>query len=435
MVLGLAVFTWDQKKGSVLEVKYPNSLNLSTDLINKIYMTHAYSDDLEEKELIEINYQDKKILSYCDKKKVAEVGYEILILLLDQAEKVNIHQIKKKFIGLGQDLFELDSRERKDYFLEEVDKFYQEPSARKILILGRAGTGKTSIKQIVFEGNDPKELLFNPLEPTRGIAPSVHSWLDFQLGLFDTSGQELQGLLNENNHEEQTLAFENADIVLYIFDYSLWVNNKEDIFDDIEKINSIIEKSVEATELIIFLHKIDLIEKSYRLEILNKIKKKIKEKFGCRIFFTSIYSKLIYRLYNAFYEILSSLSEDAYQLKTIIDGVISDLEKIMCFITNKNDAIIVQTMSSDFNTLLINHTHTMIAQLTQSFENMAKNNNIEHFIISGSDSLNLIMNYLNLSELKLKNLLIISEKLSANTLILLAGKIRARVNSYFIRKT
>ena len=158
----------------------------------------------------------------------------------------------------------------------------------------------------------------------------------------------------------------------------------------------------------------------------------MEQELNCRIFFTSIYPNIIYRLYNAFYEILSGFSQETSDIKGILDETISDSEKTMCFITNKQNAIIIQTMSSDFNTLLINHTHKMIAQLTQSFENMARNNDIEHLIISGSDSLNIIMNNLNLSRFKLNNLVIISETLSANRLIYLTGKIRGKLNSYLL---
>jgi SpoVK/Ycf46/Vps4 family AAA+-type ATPase len=432
MVLGLAIFTWDQKIGSVLQVKHPKSLDLSSELINKIYMTHAYSDEFENDELIQVNYKGKIILSYCDKTRVKDVGYEVLIVLLEEAGKVNIHQLKRDITQFGQNLFQLPKKEREDYFLKKVDDFYQETSAKKILILGRAGTGKTTIKKIVFEGRDPKDLLNTPLEPTRGISPSVHSWLDLELGLFDTSGQELQDLLGEQNLKEQSKAFENADVVLYLFDYQLWVNKREEIFKDIQKINSILQDSVEKAQLIFFFHKIDLIEQNNRKEVVNRVRERIEQKFGNKIYFTSIYPKLIYRLYNAFYEILSSFSKETSDIKEILDNSIKDSQRIMCFITNENNAIMIQTMSPDFNTLLINHTHKMIAQLTQSFENMAKTDDIEHIIISGSNSLNIIMNNLSLSKYKLNNLVIISERLSANKLIYLAGKIRGKLNSYLI---
>ena len=68
MVIGIALFSWDQKIGAVVDVKYPETLVLSDDLINKIYMTFAYSEDFDKDELIETSYKNQDILSYCDKR-------------------------------------------------------------------------------------------------------------------------------------------------------------------------------------------------------------------------------------------------------------------------------------------------------------------------------------------------------------------------------
>jgi len=432
MVKGLAIFSWDQKIGSVLEIKYPETLKISSDLINKIYMTHAYSEKFDVEEFIEINYNENKILSYCDKSRVAKFGYEVLILILDQTDKINLHKLKNKFITFGETLFQKSKEQRKKYFLKNVRSIYKEPSARKILLLGRAATGKTSIKKIIFEGKNPKDLLFNPIEPTRGITPSVHSWLDLKLGIFDTSGQELSYLLSENNVEEQTIAFENVDVIIYLFDYTMWVDRKELIFKDLEKINLIIKDKLESTQLTLFLHKIDLIEKSSRKETLKEIESIVKEKLKLSIYFTSIYPKLIYNLYNAFYEILSDFTKDTKYIKEMLDKLIDEFRNIMCYITNNNNAIIVQTMDREFNTILINHTHKIIGQINQSIENMLENENIDHLIISSAKSLNIIMNHLNLSNFSLNNLVIISETLSANKLIFLAGKIRGELNKFYL---
>ncbi|MBD3194052.1 MAG: hypothetical protein GF317_03290 [Candidatus Lokiarchaeota archaeon] len=430
MVQGLAIFSWDQKMGSVLDVKYPETLKLAPDLTNKIYMTHAYDQTFEKAELIEINYKEDTIISYCDKSRVPEFGYEVLVLILSEKEKHNLYQLKKKFTEFGKKIFELESKEREEFFLENIDQFYTKSSAKKLLLLGRAGTGKTTIKKIIFEGKNPKDLIYNPLEPTRGISPSVYSWFDLKLGLFDTSGQELEALLNANL-DDQKLAFENADIVIYLLDFPLWVAKKNDIIQEIKKIEHIIKENDYSSQVVVFIHKIDLIEDSERESVLEQTRKEFKENLSNSVYFTSIYLKLIYNLYNAFHDLLSTFSEDTGNLRDIIDNEIADISKIMCYITNEKDSIIVQSMSDDFDTYLINHTHKMIAQLTESFENMAKNENIAHLIISGRESINTIMYYLELSKFNLKNLVCISETLSANKLIVLVGKLRGKLNSYY----
>ena len=430
MVKGLAFFTWNTKVGAELEVEYPLDLKLSDDLINKIYMTHSYEEDFKRDELIEISYQDQTILSFCDKAKVIEVGYEIVILILDEKEKIDLFKLKSKFIEFSRKLLQNSKDKRNKYFIENINYFFDESTTKKLLVIGRAGTGKTTIKKIVFEGNNPKDLIYNPLEPTRGISPSVHSWLDLKLGLFDSSGQELSYLLENEKDNDHVLAFENTDLIIYIFDYPTWTSNSQQIRDDIQKVSDIISNKSYGAKVIIFIHKIDLIGKDTRKQILKEITHEIKRKFDLPIYYTSIYPNLIYSLYNAFYELLSGFSKENLFLKKTLDDMIENFSKTMFFITNLNDSIIVQSMSNDFNTIIINHSHKLITQLNKTFENMVTTDKIDHLILSSSN-FNIIMNNLNYQKFSLKNLICLSETLSANKLIWIIGQIRLKLKNIY----
>jgi hypothetical protein len=178
-----------------------------------------------------------------------------------------------------------------------------------------------------------------------------------------------------------------------------------------------------------------LIEKESRKTILKDIAKQIKEDFNIPIFYTSILPELIYNLYNAFYDLLSSSSKENFHLKEILDKNLVDDSKTMFFITNQNDSIIVQSMSKDFKTSIINHSHKLIVQLNKTFEDMVINDKINHLILSSSSNLNVIMNDLNYHKYGLKNLICISENLSANKLIWLTGQIRLDLkNLYYLNK-
>jgi hypothetical protein len=181
--------------------------------------------------------------------------------------------------------------------------------------------------------------------------------------------------------------------------------------------------------IFLFLHKIDLIKEDNRVHDLNVIKSNIEKELEMPLYTTSIYRDLIYSLYDAFCEILSSFSKDTIILKDILDEKIADLSKMMFFMTDQNNSIIVQTMTSDFNTSYINHSHKLIAQLNQTFEDMSTNQ-INHVIISSTNELNVIMINLGLKKFNLKNLICISESYRANKLILLGGQIRAALNRY-----
>ncbi len=431
MVIGIALFSWDQKIGAVIDVKYPEKLALSDDLINKIYMTFSYSEDFDKDELIETSYKNQEILSYCDKTRVAEVGYEIITLILEEKEKVNIFKIKSQLLEFGKETFKKEKSERNNYFLENISIFFESSSAKKILLLGRAGTGKTSIKKIIFEGLNPKDLLYNPLEPTRGIAATVYSWLDLKLGLFDSSGQELSYLLNNETDSEHALAFENTDFVIYLLDYTGWISQSEEIINEIKKIQEIMGKKSQSTKLLLFFHKIDLLGKVVDSKDLDKIEVNLKQQFNLPIYFTSIHPDLIYSLYNAFYEILSSSSAENTKLREILEREVKFHSKSMFFITNKFNSIVVQAMSTDFNTVIINHSHKLIAQLNQTFEDMTKSGNIDHLILSSYDNLNIIMNNTNLPKFSLKYLICISETITVNKLIWLVGQIRAKLKDFY----
>ena len=415
--------------GSVVDIKYPQGFEIPEDLINKIYMTFAYSEDFDKQELIETSYSNLTILSYCDKTRVPEVGYEIVSLILEEKEAINSYRFKKNLITFSQDISNIDKSERNQYFENNIDGFFKSTSAQKILLLGRAGTGKTTIKKIIFEGVDPKELLVNPLDPTRGLSPSVYSWLDLKIGLFDSSGQELKALLD--NKEEYDLAFHNTDVVIYIFDYPTWAGNPEEIITEIQKIQKIIESASYSAKMIIFIHKIDLINNENRKDTLKEITNILKEKLPFSVFYTSIHPEFIYSTYNAFYEILASYSKETFHLKEILDDFIKESSKSMFFITNQNNSIISQSTSKDFNFANINHSHKLIAQITQTFEDMSSNSKIEHLILSGQNNLNLILNNLNLSQFEIKNLICISESLSANKLIWMVGQIRLKMKNLF----
>jgi hypothetical protein len=105
----------------------------------------------------------------------------------------------------------------------------------------------------------------------------------------------------------------------------------------------------------------------------------------------------------------------------------------MCFITNYNNSIILQGMNPDFKSSLINHCHKLVAQLTQNFDNMSKNGDINHLILSGSDNLTIILHKLDLNQINMRNLVCISESLRPNKLIFLTGKLRQLIikNTHF----
>ncbi|MHA2088775.1 MAG: GTPase, partial [Promethearchaeota archaeon] len=76
--------------------------------------------------------------------------------------------------------------------------------ADKITIIGPPNMGKTTIKKVIFEGEDPNDLILFPLEATIGIKYSVHNFMNSKVSLIDAPGQSLPIILHDE--QKQVLA-------------------------------------------------------------------------------------------------------------------------------------------------------------------------------------------------------------------------------------
>lgn len=225
----------------------------------------------------------------------------------------------------------------------------------KVCLVGRAGVGKTSLIKVVFGGVVPEDILNEPPAPTRGIVSNVNHWVDLELGIFDTSGQELKELMEDI--EEQTNLFEGADGVLYVVDYDTWVAQKQEVVKEIRQIYRIVKKIRGATKFYIVFHKADKL--GYQIEgIFDLVEKNINLRlampFKVHVFFTSIREDLVFSAYNMFADVLTSFSNKMMLLKTKIDQLIRFKTQSICFITSKaNDKIVLESMSEDFDMNII----------------------------------------------------------------------------------
>jgi len=429
----LILLNWERERGIKIDFTYPESVNLTKEIIDKIYATHTFlQDETKNEEFIEIDHKDQIIMSYFKKSMDPEEEHELLIFLTLANEKPEYFNLKLKVISFARNVFNTSKEERKDYVINNIEaKFSKETQKKKILILGRASTGKTSIKKVIFEGKNPQEFLEESIEPTRGVSPSIYSWFDLTLGFFDTSGQELDVLLSDD--QILSTAFENSDYIIYVFDYIIWNSQQQEIINEINNILRIIKTKSYNMKLILFCHKIDLIKKQkygskasqqimdkyFQLQI-SGIRHKIEENFNLPIYFTSLYPKLIYNLYAAFCDILGKLSRQSLNIKSLIEGTIINFSKTMGFITNTKNNIVAQVISEDFNIELLNYAHNLTAQLNQTFLDMVENDNINYFLLSSYKGLTIIMKHLNLKELNIMNLICISETLTNDEIVDLA---------------
>ena len=302
---------------------------------------------------------------------------------------------------------------------------------KKILLLGRAGVGKSTLKEMIFEGRNPDDLLIQSLAPTRGIETSVYSWLDLELSIFDTSGQELKNLLKDES--EQLLAFGGVDIVIYIFDYEIWHSDSQEISDQIKEINIIMRKINKQAQLMLILHKIDLIPKIIRNNVrilIHQIQSIVNLPLKQSIYFTSIDQDYIYSVHNAFSEIISRFSEKNFSLKKSLDNTILNFSECICYITDYNNSVIVQSKSDDFNISLIYESYRIFYYLSRDNKDSTYKDGKPHLLNVDGKILRMLMIPLEAPNLNLKLLVVATESLEEGLLNNLAKKILSNLNIY-----
>jgi len=125
---------------------------------------------------------------------------------------------------------------------------------KKIILIGPPNVGKTTLKKAFLENINPLALL-DPknsiIEPTRGAEISIYQLFNSEIGIFDLAGQENKLWLSS----EQKI-FENADIIVIVFDTNIELKQMIEFYFKILEIHKI--QCIYAT-IYIIIHKIDLL--------------------------------------------------------------------------------------------------------------------------------------------------------------------------------
>lgn len=297
---------------------------------------------------------------------------------------------------------------------------------KRVVLVGKPEVGKTTIKKVIFEGEDPNELVLFPLETTIGVKYSVHEFMDLKISLLDTPGQSLPILLKDE--EKQLTTFENTGAIIYIFDYPTWIADSQDIIDDIKSLYEINKKHKFEAKLILFLHKIDLlIDKKIgsKLDLIRKqINRQLELPVELTIYFTSLHPNLVYTIYNAISNTFSVFSEETSHLEGTIKKSFQNLTKTICFVTNQDNNLIVQVSSADFDTSTLYYLYERIYKDSKVQDEVIT---AAKFISAGPKILYKLREDISNFHASFKNLLIFSETLHEEELHNLKNKIKQRL--------
>ncbi len=196
---------------------------------------------------------------------------------------------------------------------------------KKVVIIGPAGVGKTTIKKVFFEMANPLTLINSTIEPTRGINSKIFKFFNLELGVFDLAGQE-----NKNWFADEKDVFINANLIICVLDVNTYLREIQEFFIKLIKLYR--EMKLSNCFIVVFLHKVDLIERIYLhhkvkafkdfVESEMKLEKKIK------IYPTSIAEEFFFNTFDYITEILDKIvSINQYtKSSTIIDEFRKDLE-------------------------------------------------------------------------------------------------------------
>jgi GTPase SAR1 family protein len=305
---------------------------------------------------------------------------------------------------------------------------------KKITIIGRANVGKTSITKMIFESEQPKTLMIYPLSPTRGIVSELYQWLDLELALFDTSGQELPYLLKDK--EEQSKAFGDADAVIYIFDYPNWTIEAENIIEEIKNLFKIIKIISPNTLFYLICHKVDLINKKYKNNF-NLMKIGVKNRIGLPetivLYFTSIYPELYFSTFNAFSQILSNFSKNSMELNNTLDEVIHKYSSVICFLIGNGGKIISQSITNDITPQSMDEIYFII----NDFFNIGGTGDVnkeQKYVDSGTDILTFTTHVFETSDIPVEKMLLFSKNLDRNEVLNIRDEIILKIQHYSNKK-
>ena len=302
--------------------------------------------------------------------------------------------------------------------------------ATKITFIGKPEMGKTTLKKVIFEGEDPNELILFPLEATIGIKYSIHEFMNSKVSLIDAPGQSLQVILEDE--QKQLIVFGDSSAIIYVFDYPTWIADSQDVLDDIKKIYEINKKHEFGAKIILFLHKVDLLIKKKIGSMLALIKRQIIKQLALPeeipIYFTSLHPNLIYTTFNAISNTISTFSKDTTILKDNIKKLLKDLSKTSCFVSNNDDNLVIQETTSDFDTSTLYYIYEKIYQLAKSPESISSGASLVNL---GSKLLSMRIEDIGSFHFNFKNLVIFSEVLENDDMTRIICELKNELSQYF----
>lgn len=244
----------------------------------------------------------------------------------------------------------------------------------KLLLMGRAGAGKTSMKSIIFANYLARDT--NRLHQTNFIEHSSLKFLgNLKLNLWDCGGQDV---FMENYFESQKeTIFQNAEVLIYVVSVSdrrgsndLTMKSGEtgkDLNYFHHAMESLHQFSPNA-RVFCLIHKLDLVHESKREEVLRSFERDLTNAaagMNITTFGTSIWDETLFKAW----------SKIVYSLIPDIDQLGKHLEHI-CNVCEADEVVLFEKNTF----LLISHSSRKVMQDSHRFEKIS--NIVKQFKLS-----------------------------------------------------
>ncbi|MBD3352567.1 MAG: hypothetical protein GF364_13850 [Candidatus Lokiarchaeota archaeon] len=290
--------------------------------------------------------------------------------------------------------------------------------SKKIFIIGPPAAGKTCITKAFFEGEQPDKLLsdFGSPEPTLGVEHYKCAWIDTDIGVLDSSGQEMSRFLDGEDIEKE-MSFGSSDAIVYVFDIEDWMKNSKEILTNLKKAMSVQEKYAPNARMFSFCHKIDLIaiDPEERVKIFEDVKKKIQKDLGIKVVFTSIDPNFIHTLFRSMQIILNDLSKKGTELEQFIKDLLLKGESSALILLNRDYRVISERRSDDISVLSMYNVINFVKSINKSFSKIKNGDFLAEGIVKSYKGNQVIIRGLKNNKYSIAFVIIFSEKATLKT--------------------
>ncbi|KAJ1977601.1 GTP-binding protein gtr1 [Dimargaris verticillata] len=199
---------------------------------------------------------------------------------------------------------------------------------KKILLLGKSGSGKTSMRSIIFSHYSPTET--RRLGPTMDVEHStVRVFGSLQLTLWDCGGQE--AFMDSYFTTQREFIFKNVEMLIYVFDMEFRDFDGELLY--FENCLQSIQLFSKEAKIVCLLHKMDLVAADLQETVVREKSEELTKRTGnmdVRIFSTSIFEPSLYRAWS---HIMNSIMPNIEAIRRHLETFckVADVTEVVLF--------------------------------------------------------------------------------------------------------